>query len=111
MSPQPTYSLCIHVSFNGDPAVRVEAMSALTELEQALWPFRARANWGKLAPLSLAAERIEELYAGEPGGERPLDQFRAMCMRHDPSGVFRNDHINRMLFAHDGTIVPKLQCH
>ena len=93
LTPQHVDSLGIHVSFNGDPAWRREVFDALPALERALAPFGARAHWGKLAPVTASAPRLEELY-----GERLL-HFRALCDAHDPTGKFRNAHIREMLFA------------
>ena len=75
--------LAIHLSLNGLPSRQHELESHLLELEEALAPFNARAHWGKLAPRTLRAERVAELY-----GEA-LGRFKAMAVEHDPDGKFR----------------------
>ena len=97
LSPTPTDSLGIHISFNGEPAVRGQVLGGLARLEQALEPFGARAHWGKLAPLTTASARTEELYA------EGLERFRELAFMHDPQGKFRNAHIERMLFGRGNT--------
>ena len=83
LSPQPVDCLAIHLSLNGLPSRQHELESHLLELEEALAPFNARAHWGKLAPRTLRAERVAELY-----GEA-LGRFKAMAVEHDPDGKFR----------------------
>ena len=51
--------------------------------------FAARPHWGKYNPLS--REEIRDLYP-----ER--DAFVAVCRTLDPSGAFRNQWINRVVF-------------
>jgi hypothetical protein len=48
----------------------------------------ARPHWGKIFPL--AAADVAGLYPALP-------VFRAECERHDPAGVFRNAHVERLL--------------
>jgi xylitol oxidase len=92
LSPHPVDSLGIHVSFNGLPSWWPEVHRALPALERALQPFSARAHWGKLAPATFEPERLEELY------QKGLPRFRALCVAHDPTGKFRNAHVQHMLF-------------
>ena len=93
LSPQPVDSLGIHVSFNGDPAVRSDVMAALPVLERALEPFGARAHWGKLGARSVAPARLAELYGDK------LGRFRSLCDQHDPTGKFRNTYVRRLLWG------------
>ncbi len=51
--------------------------------------FQARLHWGKYFPLD--GEMVERLYPALP-------EFRAMCERVDPNGVFRNVFAERVLF-------------
>jgi len=51
--------------------------------------FDARLHWGKYFPFANAD--IEGSYPD-------LAEFRAICRRVDPHGVFRNDFVNRVLF-------------
>jgi xylitol oxidase len=91
LSPHPVDSLGIHVSFNGNPTYRADILETYVPcLEAVLEPFSVRAHWGKLAPMSFS--RVEEVY-----GEG-LQRFRDLCELHDPTGKFRNAHVNRMLF-------------
>ena len=55
--------------------------------------YGARPHWGKWCPLDGAT--IESLYPG-------LSRFREQCVAVDPTGVFRNDFVDRLLFgAHE----------
>jgi len=69
-----------------EPAVQ----SLLREVETAIAPFRPRPHWGKL----FAAD------AAELGTEYDrLPDFRRCVERLDPAGVFRNDYLDRYVFA------------
>ena len=52
--------------------------------------YDARPHWGKICPLSAA--EVERLYP-------QLPRFREIVRGSDPEGVFRNDWLNRTLFA------------
>lgn len=52
--------------------------------------FGARPHWGKYFPLS--GEEVESLYPR-------LGEFRDVCRRVDPRGVFRNPFVRRVLFG------------
>ena len=80
----------MHRSFNADPALLEEAKDAVAAIEAALRPFGVRAHWGKLS--SAAAHQIET---------SKLERFRALCDAHDPEGVFRNEHVRRVLWGED----------
>ena len=88
ISPHPVDSIGIHTSFNADPALLKEAKDAVAAIEKALRPFGVRAHWGKLS--SAAAHQIET---------SKLERFRELCDAHDPNGVFRNEHVRRVLFG------------
>ena len=88
ISPHPVDSLGVHTSFNADPALLDEAKDAVAAIETALRKLGVRAHWGKLS--SAAAHRIET---------SKLERFRALCDAHDPEGVFRNEHVRRVLFG------------
>lgn len=64
--------------------------SVLPLLEERLAPFEARPHWGKV--FTTAPEALWPLY------ER-LGDFRELAGRYDPKGVFRNDFVNRYVFA------------
>ena len=90
ISPHPVDSLGVHTSFNADPALLEEAKDAVAAIERALRPFGVRAHFGKLS--SAAAHRIES---------SKLERFRSFCDAHDPDGVFRNEHVRRVLWGKD----------
>jgi hypothetical protein len=52
--------------------------------------YGARPHWGKVCPLTTT--EVERLYP-------QLPKFREIVRRSDPAGVFRNDWLNRTLFA------------
>ncbi len=52
--------------------------------------FQARLHWGKWFPLG--AQDVERVYPG-------LSEFREVCKRFDPHGVFRNEFIERVIFG------------
>ena len=91
-------SLGIHISFNGDPALRSTIQDDyLPVIEQALVPFGAKPHWGKLAtPDTYNHSRIRELYSPSS-----LEQFQWLCNVHDPHGKFRNDFVNRTVFDNE----------
>jgi xylitol oxidase len=62
----------------------------LPDLEAALEPYAARPHWGKL--FTLDADRIRARY------ER-LPDFVRLAERLDPRGAFRNDYLDRLIFA------------
>lgn len=94
LSPHPTDSLGIHISFNGDPICRRDIYETyVPALEEVLRPFNARAHWGKVAKETTAPARLEALYG------QKLQEFRDVCKLHDPNGKFRNEYTGRMLFA------------
>jgi len=70
------------------PRAPFQAVAALlaTLTEQR---FDARIHWGKWFPHT--SEQVEARYPA-------LDDFRTVCRRLDPRGVFRNDFLNDRLF-------------
>ena len=52
--------------------------------------FDARPHWGKLMPLD--AEEVERLYPR-------LREFRKICEKQDPNGVFRNRFVTRKMWS------------
>ena len=75
------------------PSPTLQVLRALPVLEEALEPFRPRHHWGKCAQLTASPAWVASCY-----GER-LRRFRALCDAHDPTGKFRNLHLNEMLFG------------
>jgi len=55
--------------------------------------FQARPHWGKWFPL--CADEVKKVYPG-------LEQFRQICLRFDPLGVFRNEFAERVIFNETG---------
>ena len=86
-SPHPSTRSDSHAVQRG-PCVLAEAKDAVAAIETALRPFGVRAHWGKLS--SAAAHRIEA---------DKLERFRSLCDAHDPDGVFRNEHVRRVLWG------------
>jgi xylitol oxidase len=88
MSPcyqQPSVS--IHFTWKQDwPAVK----SLLPVIERELGPFHARPHWGKLFTISPAD--IHARY-------QRLPEFLETCTKYDPHGKFRNEFLNRNIFA------------
>ena len=96
MSPFREDSLAIHFSFKHDMAA---ALVACRTLQRCLAPFGGRVHWGKLFD-------AEEFGTGGTGDGRTrlemlfpnVNDFRALCQRHDPGGKFRNAYLNKLLF-------------
>jgi alditol oxidase len=88
MSPcykQP--SVTIHFTWKQDwPAVK----RLLPIVERELAPFHARPHWGKLFTISPTDLRARY--------ER-LPEFLEECAKYDPHGKFRNEFLNRNIFA------------
>jgi xylitol oxidase len=79
--------VAFHFTFHRDgPAVE----RALPVIEAALAPFTPLPHWGKV--FTLPAERIA---AGYPR----LADFRALAVRHDPTGKFRNGFLERYVLG------------
>ena len=77
----------IHFTLKPDwPAVE----KLLPLIEKELEPFDARPHWGKLFTVSPATLRARY---------RKLPEFVELCERYDPQGKFRNEFLNRNIFA------------
>ena len=80
-------SVAVHFTWRPDElAVR----SILHEVEAVLAPFGARPHWGKVFETT-----PEQLVALVPR----LSDFRQLARTFDPSGKFRNDFLNRLIFG------------
>ena len=76
-------SVAFHFTWRLDePAVR----ALLVEIEAAIERSDPRPHWGKLFAADAAV--LAELYPRLP-------DFRALCRKLDPNGVFRNDYLDR----------------
>ena len=85
LSPFDEDRLALHLSWITDwPAVR----SVLPLVEEALAPFQPRPHWGKLYELDPATIRRRYPH---------FEHFRAVADRLDPTGRFRNPHLDRLL--------------
>jgi alditol oxidase len=82
-----TDTVCIHFSWKSDPAA-VERV--LPIVESALAPFSPRPHWGKM--FALTASELEARYERMP-------DFRRLAERLDRRGAFRNEFLNRSIFA------------
>jgi len=80
-------SVAIHFTWQQNwPAVK----ALLPEIEKALAPLDARPHWGKLFTMEPAVLRSRY--------ER-LPEFVELAKRHDPAGKFRNEFLDRYIFA------------
>ena len=59
-------------------------------VEKVLKPFHARPHWGKL--FTMPPCEVAPLYP-------KLSEYKALCTKLDPRGVFRNEFIERFVFA------------
>ncbi|MDN4610571.1 FAD-binding protein [Arthrobacter burdickii] len=67
-----------------------EVEALLPEIEAALAPLQARPHWGKL--FAAEAAHLAPLYPR-------FDDFRALALRMDPEGKFRNPFLDRTIFG------------
>ena len=80
-------SVAIHFTWKPDwRAVR----SVLPVIERELSPFKPRPHWGKL--FTMAPAELRSRY-------EKLDDFFKLTQKYDPKGKFRNDFLDRNLFA------------
>ena len=79
--------MTIHFTWKQDwAAVR----KLLPIIERELAPFDVRPHWGKL--FTIGPEKLRSSY-------EKLPDFIELCRRYDPKGKFRNDFLNRNIFA------------
>jgi alditol oxidase len=77
----------IHFTWKPDwPAVS----KLLPVIERELAPFNARPHWGKLFTTSPA--ELKSIY-------KKMPEFVELSRRYDPQGKFRNEYLNRIIFA------------
>ena len=91
--------LAIHMTWGGHDAHAAAARRAAREMEAALRPFGARPHWGKLfhAGHTHGAGEADLASISEMYGER-LTRFKALCVRHDPTGKLRQaEWVRRVL--------------
>lgn len=78
-------SLAIHFTWRNDTAA---ILDVLGRIEDALAPFAPRPHWGKVH--TMAPQAVLSTYP-------QLERMRDLIARTDPSGVFRNRHLDRAL--------------
>jgi xylitol oxidase len=79
--------ITLHFTWQQDwPAVS----KLLPVIERELAPFKARPHWGKLFTISPAV--LKSIY-------EKLPEFVQLSKKYDPQGKFRNDFLNRNIFA------------
>ena len=79
--------MTIHFTLKPDwPAVR----QLLQVIEKELAPFDACPHWGKL--FTTSASELRRVHKKTP-------EFIELCQRFDPKGKFRNQFLNRNIFA------------
>ncbi len=66
-----------------------EVMALLPEIENALAPYGVRPHWGKLFTISPAV--LQSRYP-------KYDNFRALAMKYDPEGHYRNDYLDLNIY-------------
>jgi xylitol oxidase len=80
-------SVGIHFTWKQDwPAVQ----KVLPLIEERLAPLGCKPHWGKL--FTMSAERIAPSY-------EKLADFRAMCLKFDPHGKFRNEFVDKFILG------------
>ena len=80
-------SLAIHFTWKPEwPAVK----QVLPQIEAALAPFEPRPHWGKL--FSVDPAKLQSHYAR-------LNEFRELAKHYDPKGKFRNEFVEKNLYA------------
>ena len=79
--------VCIHFTWkNMWDVVR----TILPVLEEVLAPYEARPHWGKI--FAMEADRVCGLYP-------KMDEFKALAVRLDPGGKFRNEFLDSKVFG------------
>lgn len=77
----------IHFTWKPDwPAVS----KLLPVIEKELAPFNVRPHWGKL--FTISPDQLHSQY-------EKLPEFIELCKRYDPKGKFRNEFLNKNIFA------------
>ena len=77
--------VCLHFTWTDNDA---DVAAAMPVVEQALKSFAPRPHWGKMHTIAPA-----DVVAQYPR----INDFRALCKRHDPDGKFRNDYLDRFM--------------
>jgi xylitol oxidase len=80
---------CVTIHFTWKPDWSV-VRQLLPVIERELAPFNARPHWGKLFTISPA--ELERIY-------KKMPDFIELCKQYDPHGKFRNEYLNKNIFA------------
>ncbi len=80
-------SVAIHFTLNQNTE---GVMRLLPKIEEKLSPFGVRPHWGKL--FTLDPKVLQSRY-------EKLNDFKVLISKYDPDGKFRNDFVNRNIFA------------
>ncbi len=80
-------SLAIHFTWKPEEVV---VRKLLPQIEAALMPFNPRPHWGKI--FEMHASSLQQQYPA-------MAQFRELAAEFDSQGKFRNDYLNRNIFA------------
>lgn len=81
---------CVTIHFTWKPDWP-SVLKLLPVIEKELAPFNARPHWGKL--FTVAPSRLKSLY-------EKLPDFQKLIKEYDPKGKFRNEFLDRNLYAH-----------
>lgn len=81
-------SVALHMTWK---PLQDQVESVLPIIEERLAPFAARPHWGKL--FASDSRTLAGLYPH-------FHDFRAMVERYDPTGKFRNEYLDKVLFNH-----------
>jgi len=80
-------SVAIHFTWQQDwPAVQ----AVLPEIERALSPFGVKPHWGKLFTIEPAVLRLRH---------KKMPEFSELAKKYDPHGKFRNEFLDKYIFA------------
>jgi alditol oxidase len=79
-------SVALHFTWIDDDAA---VHDAVTKVEGSLAPYEPRPHWGKV--FTIEADIVRAHYPR-------LDEFRALCARHDPDRKFGNDFLTRFVY-------------
>jgi len=80
---------CVTIHFTWKPDWSV-VRQLLPVIERELAPFNARPHWGKLFTISPA--ELKRIY-------KKMPDFIELCKQYDPHGKFRNEYLNKNIFA------------
>jgi xylitol oxidase len=80
---------CVTIHFTWKPDWRA-VRRLLPVIEKELAPFDPRPHWGKL--FTISPEELKRSY-------KKMPEFVDLSKRYDPQGKFRNDYLNRNIFA------------